>query len=144
MSVHVFLLVFLLIFSLAPLCVLCWPHPGLVQSRAEASVHTTLHRLRHRRALPTIAPSVDMPPLPRWVQDQYLLQYAAFREVKSRRGAPKRIDTQGFACPNQQCQYSGITDAQIHAAFRRWQAWPCRADPDVPVSVLLHHLQCST
>ncbi len=36
-------------------------------------------------------------------------------EVKSRRGAPKRIDTQGFACPNQQCPYAGITDAHIHA-----------------------------
>jgi IS1 family transposase/transposase-like protein len=36
-------------------------------------------------------------------------------EVKSRRGAPKRIDTQGFACPNPQCAYCGITDAHIHA-----------------------------
>jgi hypothetical protein len=35
--------------------------------------------------------------------------------MKSRRGAPKRIETQGFACPNQQCPYSGITDAYIHA-----------------------------
>jgi hypothetical protein len=35
--------------------------------------------------------------------------------VKSRRGAPKRIDTQGFACPNQQCAYFGITEAHIHA-----------------------------
>jgi len=38
-----------------------------------------------------------------------------WREVKSRRGAPKRIDTQGFACPNHQCPYFGITDADIHA-----------------------------
>jgi IS1 family transposase/transposase-like protein len=36
-------------------------------------------------------------------------------EVKSRRGAPKRIDTEGFACPNPQCQYFGNTDAHIHA-----------------------------
>jgi hypothetical protein len=36
-------------------------------------------------------------------------------EVKSRRGAPKRIDTQGFACPNHLCPYFGITDDQIHA-----------------------------
>ena len=39
----------------------------------------------------------------------------ARREVKSRRGAPKRIPTEGFACPNQQCRYCGNTDAQIHA-----------------------------
>src|SRR5215467_11577508 len=38
-----------------------------------------------------------------------------WREVKSRRGAPKRIPTAGFACPNHQCAYFGITDASIHA-----------------------------
>ena len=36
-------------------------------------------------------------------------------EVKSRRGAPKRLNTAGFACPNHQCPYFGITDAHIHA-----------------------------
>jgi IS1 family transposase len=36
-------------------------------------------------------------------------------EVKSRRGAPKRVDTEGYACPNRKCLYSGITDAHIHA-----------------------------
>jgi IS1 family transposase len=35
--------------------------------------------------------------------------------VKSRRGAPKWIKTQGFACPNRHCVYFRITDAQIHA-----------------------------
>lgn len=38
-----------------------------------------------------------------------------WREVKSRRGAPKHVNTQGFACPNQKCLYFGITDAPIHA-----------------------------
>jgi len=36
-------------------------------------------------------------------------------EVKSRRGAPKRVNTEGYACLNQQCSYFGITDAHIHA-----------------------------
>jgi transposase-like protein len=36
-------------------------------------------------------------------------------EVKSRRGAPKRVNTAGFACPNRNCPYFGITDAHIHA-----------------------------
>ncbi len=45
MNAHVILLVFLLIFALALVCALCWPQPGLVQSRAEASVRTTLPRL---------------------------------------------------------------------------------------------------
>jgi transposase-like protein len=35
--------------------------------------------------------------------------------VKSRRGAPKRVNTEGFACPNRECPYSGITDAHMHA-----------------------------
>jgi hypothetical protein len=39
----------------------------------------------------------------------------AWCEVKSRRGAPKRINTEGYACPNQQCAYFGITDSHIHA-----------------------------
>ena len=38
-----------------------------------------------------------------------------WRELKSRRGAPKRIPTQGFSCPNRTCLYYRITDAQIHA-----------------------------
>jgi IS1 family transposase len=38
-----------------------------------------------------------------------------WREIRSRRGAPKRIATQGFACPNRTCLYYRITDAQIHA-----------------------------
>ena len=36
-------------------------------------------------------------------------------ELKSRRGAPKRISTDGFACPNRACAYHAITDAQVHA-----------------------------
>lgn len=35
--------------------------------------------------------------------------------VKSPRGAPKRIPTQGHACPNPQCAYHGLTDARVHA-----------------------------
>jgi len=38
-----------------------------------------------------------------------------WREIKSRRGAPKRIDTTGFACPKPTCSYYRVTDAQIHA-----------------------------
>jgi transposase-like protein len=38
-----------------------------------------------------------------------------WREVKSRRGAPKCVNTEGFACPNQQCAYCGIAEAHIHA-----------------------------
>jgi len=36
-------------------------------------------------------------------------------EVKSHWGASKRVNTEGYDCPNQQCAYFGITDAHIHA-----------------------------
>jgi len=65
-----------------------------------------------------------------------------WREVKSRRGAPKRVNTEGFACPNQQCPYSGITDASIHTSCWRWQGWPCRADPDDSRPYLSHDFHC--
>jgi transposase-like protein len=35
--------------------------------------------------------------------------------VRSPRGAPKRIVTDGFACPNSACAYFRITDAAVHA-----------------------------
>ena len=38
-----------------------------------------------------------------------------WRDRKSRRGAPKRIATQGFACPHRACLYYQVSDAQIHA-----------------------------
>jgi IS1 family transposase/transposase-like protein len=36
-------------------------------------------------------------------------------EVKGRRGAPKRIVTEGYACPSTYCPYYGITDGRVHA-----------------------------
>jgi hypothetical protein len=35
--------------------------------------------------------------------------------VKSRRGAPKRINTEGFACPNRRGSYYRNTEAHVHA-----------------------------
>ena len=57
---------------------------------------------RRQRALPAAARAPVSPVRP-------------WREVKSRRGAPKRIATDGFACPNPACTYYRITDAAIHA-----------------------------
>src|SRR3954452_7721860 len=37
------------------------------------------------------------------------------REGRSRRGAPRRIPTEGYACRHPRCPYYGITDAQVHA-----------------------------
>jgi IS1 family transposase len=38
-----------------------------------------------------------------------------WREGRSRRGAPRRIPTQGYACRRSGCLYEGITDTAIHA-----------------------------
>ena len=38
-----------------------------------------------------------------------------WRDRKSRRGAPKRIATAGYACPAWACPYYGITDERAHA-----------------------------
>src|SRR5437660_8787590 len=112
MALHIFLflLVFFLILSLALLCRLSWPHLQLSHPQA-GSRRALVHRLLKPRtpldcpvcrlASPGVKPASA--PIRPW------------REVKSRRGAPKRIHTAGFACPNQQCPYFGITDADIHA-----------------------------
>jgi hypothetical protein len=114
MNIHVFLLLFFLIFFLALLCALCWPHHGPVRSRAAAKVRSTLPRLLKPRC-PDDCPTCRLAstassggkPTPAPVQP--------WSEVKSRRGAPKRIPTEGFACPNRKCRYFGNTDAHFHA-----------------------------
>ena len=107
------LLVFVLILTFARLCSLCWSHHGSAQSTAAAR-HTPLQRLLKPRS-PRDCPACRLastfssgvgpapPPVRPW------------HEVKSRRGAPKRVNTEGFACPNSKCLSSGITDAHIHA-----------------------------
>jgi transposase-like protein len=114
MNLYVFLLVYFLIFSLALLCALCWPHPGPAQSRAAAKMRTRLQRLLKPRC-PHDCPACRLASPLSSGGGSAPLPVRPWCEVKSRRGAPKHIDTQGFACPNQQCPYAGITDAQIHA-----------------------------
>jgi transposase-like protein len=113
MSQHLFLplLLFLLLLSLAWLWHLSWFHHCRPFSKAVA-LHTAVQRLLKPRSphdcpacclTPTLLSAAGSMPVRPWC------------EVKSRRGAPKRLDTEGFACPNSQCPYSGITDAHVHA-----------------------------
>ncbi len=110
---HIFLLVACLFLSLALLRRLCWLLLRPSSSRGEAK-RTALQRLLkprcpddcHACRLASTASS-GAGPAPAPVRP--------WPEVKSRRGAPKRIDTEGFACPNPQWAYFGISDAQIHA-----------------------------
>src|SRR5215469_15819433 len=109
--VFVFLLVVCLLLSLARLGRLGWfpLRPSSSRGRAKRS---TLHRLLKPRS-PDDCPACRLVPAPSLGGGPAPVR--PWREVKSRRGAPKRINTEGFACPNQQCSYFGITDAQIHA-----------------------------
>src|SRR6266699_1811502 len=106
--------VFFLLFSLVLLCALCWPHPGPAQSRAAAKMRTTLHRLLKPRC-PDDCPACRLVSTASSGGGPAPLPVRPWCEVKSRRGAPKRVNTEGFACPNPQCAYFGITDAQFHA-----------------------------
>jgi hypothetical protein len=112
-QIDVFLLMFFLIFTLAWL----WRHGWLPLQPSHfktGAVRTTVHRLLKPRTpddcpacrLASTASSSGVPtPLP----------VRPWSEVKSRRGAPKRISTEGFACPNPLCAYFGNTDAHFHA-----------------------------
>jgi IS1 family transposase/transposase-like protein len=114
MTHHVFLLLLLcvLLFSVARLCFLCWPHHGPV--RLTAAKRSTLHRLLKPRT-PDDCPACRVASPASSSAEPAPAPVRPWREIKSRRGAPKRIDTAGFACPNQQCSYFGNTDARVHA-----------------------------
>ena len=111
MAFHIFL--FFLVLCFAWLWHLYWLHHKPPHSRV-GPIHAKIQRLLKPRT-PLDCPacrlsctlSSDVEPAP--------LPVRPWREVKSRRGAPKRIDTQGFTCPDRQCPYFGITDADIHA-----------------------------
>jgi transposase-like protein len=97
--------------TLAQLCHLYWTHHCLPHSKAVA-LHTAVHRLlkpRSPRDCPTstLSSVVESAPPP----------VCSWHEVKSRRGAPKRVNTDGFACPNHQCPYFCITDATSMRLF---------------------------
>jgi hypothetical protein len=111
--VYVFLLVVCLLYFLARLGRLDWLHlqPSLSRGGAKRS---RLHRLLKPR-FPDDCPACRLASTPSLGGELAPVPARPWREVKSRRGAPKRIPTEGFACPNQQCAYFGITDADIHA-----------------------------
>jgi hypothetical protein len=113
LHVFVFLLAVCLLLSLALLWRLDW-FPLRPSSSQAGAVRNTVHRLLKPRT-PLDCPSCRLASTPSSGGEPALAPVRPWREVKSRRGAPKRIDTQGFACPNQQCLYFGITDAHIHA-----------------------------
>jgi hypothetical protein len=134
MNLYVSLLVCLLIVSLVLLCVLCWPHPGPVPSKAAAKIRIRLlHQFKPR--CPDDCPACCLASTAASGAESAPPPVRPWSEVKSRRGAPKRIPTEGFACSNPQCRYFGNTDALIHALIgdgrhghaERIQTFRCQA-----------------
>ena len=137
-QIDVFLLMFFLILTLAWL----WRHGWLPLQPSHfktGAVRTTLHRLLKPRT-PDDCPACRLASPASSSGGPTPLPVRPWSEVKSRRGSPKRINTEGFACPNPKCTYFGNTDARVHAAFRRWQTWQGRTDPDLSVSGVPHHV----
>jgi hypothetical protein len=117
MSVHVFVFVFLLVVCLLLCLALLWRlgwFPLRPSSSKGEAIHSRTQRLLKPRC-PDDCPACRLASTPSAVVEPVPLPVRPWREVKSRRGAPKRVNTTGFACPNQQCSYFGISDAQIHA-----------------------------
>ena len=83
------LLVFVLILTFARLCSLCWSHHGPAQSAAAAR-HTPLQRLLKPRP-PRDCPACRLASTFSSVVGPAPPPVRPWREVKSRRGAPKRV-----------------------------------------------------
>jgi hypothetical protein len=132
------LLSFFFILCLAWLWHLDWSQHGLPHLAAKTA-QPLVHRLLKPRS-PRDCPACRLSSPLSAVVEPTSLPVRPWCEIKSRRGAPKRMNTQGFACPNRKCPYFAITDAHIHASFWGWHAWPCRADPDVSLSGLPYHV----
>jgi transposase-like protein/IS1 family transposase len=111
--VYIFLLVVCLLFFLALLWRLDWLHLQPSHSRGRAK-RSRLHRLLKPRC-PDDCPACRLASTASSGEEPAPGPVRPWREIKSCRGAPKRVNTEGFACPNPQCPYCGITDAQVHA-----------------------------
>jgi hypothetical protein len=113
LHVFVFLLVVCLLLFLALLWRLDWLHVRPSSSKGGAK-RIKLHRLLKPRT-PHDCPACRGASTPWLGGGPAPAPVRPWREMKSRPGAPKRIPTQGFACPNPQCAYFGSTDAHKHA-----------------------------
>ena len=111
--VFVFLFVDCLLLSLALLWRLDWLRFRPSSSRGGAR-RSTLPRLLKPRC-PDDCPACRLASSPSSVVAPASPAVRPWCEVKSRRGAPKRVNTEGYACSNHQCPYFGVTDARVHA-----------------------------
>jgi IS1 family transposase len=79
-----------------------------------AATKTTLQRLPKPRS-PDDCPDCRKEMDSSVVETTTRLTIRPWCEVKSHRGAPKHVNTHGYACDNRACLYFGVTDSQVHA-----------------------------
>jgi hypothetical protein len=111
------LLSFCILLCLAWLWHLDWAHHGLPHLAAKTA-HPMVHRLLKPRT-PLDCPACRLALSTLLGEGPAPAPVRPWREVRSRWGAPKRVNTEGYACPNPRCSYSGITDAHVHALVGR-------------------------
>ncbi len=117
MALHLFVFVFLLVVCLFLCLALLWRLDWFrlqPSSSRDAAKRTLLHRLLKPRT-PDDCPACRLASTATSAGEPGPAPVRPWSEVKSRRGAPKRVNTQGYACPNRQCAYFGNTDAHFHA-----------------------------
>jgi hypothetical protein len=137
MPTFAYVLLFLGLVGIAGL-IIAWRSHLPLQGRL--AVPPTVPRLLKPRTphdCPACCPSVPYSTIPAPVR----VPVRPWREMKSRRGAPKRIPTQGFACPTPTCPSYQITDAHVHAPSRRRLTRHRRTPSDLSLSSLPHDLQ---
>jgi hypothetical protein len=144
MALHafVFLLVVCLLLSLARLGRLCWFPLRLSSSRGGAK-RTTLHRLLKPRS-PDDCPACRLASTPSSSAGPAPAPVRPWSEVKSRRGARHPREHRGLCLSQPAVLLLRDHRCPRPRSGRRWQAWPGRAHPDVSLSSLPHHVQCST
>jgi hypothetical protein len=114
LAVHVFLfLLVIFLLCLALLWRLGWPHLQPSNSSAGRK-RIPLHRLLKPRT-PLDCPACRLASTQSSGVKAACAPVRPWCEVKSRRGAPKWIPTEGFACPNPQCLYF---DNPYHVHFQ--------------------------
>jgi hypothetical protein len=132
---HIFLLLFISLFLLAVVWLCQWDrfHHGPAHGKGRG--HSLLPR-RLKPRTPLDCPACCLAASRSSPGTRELDPVRPWREVKSRRGAPKRVKTEGFACPNQACGYYGISDGDVHAIvsdgsygkaerIQRWRSQAC-------------------
>src|SRR5512142_2805284 len=136
--VCVYLLVVFLMLCLALFWYLCWFPLRLSSSSGKAKRSTLHHQLKPRS--PDDCPACRLASTTSSGGEPAPLPVQPWSEVKSRRGA-RHPDRHRRLCLSMPAvQVLREHRCALACAGWRWHTWPCRADSDLSVSGLPHHV----